>query len=196
MGNSYKRLNVSTEKLVIAAVMTAIVVVLQVMAILTRAFLPVFAINLVLVPIVIGAALGGVAVGGWLGFVSGVAVLVSGDAAAFLAVDISGTIFTVLLKGLLSGIAAALVYKLLENKNRYLAVLAAAVACPVVNTGVFVLGTFTFFMDTIRVWGEGLGYANAMAYIFLGMIGINFIIELVINVILSPTVLKLINIKK
>ena len=181
MGNSYKRLNVSTEKLVIAAVMTAIVVVLQVMAILTRAFLPVFAINLVLVPIVIGAALGGVAVGGWLGFVSGVAVLVSGDAAAFLAVDISGTIFTVLLKGLLSGIAAALVYKLLENKNRYLAVLAAAVACPVVNTGVFVLGTFTFFMDTIRVWGEGLGYANAMAYIFLGMIGINFIIELVIS---------------
>lgn len=196
MGNSYKRLNVSTEKLVIAAVMTAIVVVLQVMAILTRAFLPVFAINLVLVPIVIGAALGGVAVGGWLGFASGVAVLVSGDAAAFLAVDIFGTIFTVLLKGLLSGIAAALVYKLLENKNRYLAVLAAAVACPIVNTGVFVLGTFTFFMDTIRVWGEGLGYANAMAYIFLGMIGINFIIELVINVILSPTVLKLINIKK
>ena len=196
MGNSYKRLNVSTEKLVIAAVMTAIVVVLQVMAILTRAFLPVFAINLVLVPIVIGAALGGVAVGGWLGFASGVAILVSGDAAAFLAVDIFGTIVTVLLKGLLSGIAAALVYKLLENKNRYLAVLAAAVACPIVNTGVFVLGTFAFFMDTIRVWGDGLGYANAMAYIFLGMIGINFIIELVINVILSPTVLKLINIKK
>ena len=149
-----------------------------------------------LIPIVIGSAMGGVKVGAWLGFVSGVAVLVSGDAAAFLTVSIGGTIAVVLLKGLASGIAAAFVYKLLENKNQYLAVIAAAIACPIANTGVFVLGCFAFFMDTIREWGAAMGFENAFAYIILGMIGVNFIIELVLNIILSPAVIRLLNIKK
>ena len=196
MNRNNKRMTEQTRKLVLSAVMTAIVVIFQVMAVLTRAVMPVFSINLVLIPIVIGAAIGGVSIGGWLGFVSGVAVLISGDAAAFWAVNIPGTIITVLLKGFLSGVAAAFVYKLLENKNRYFAVLAAAVACPMVNTGVFVLGCFTFFMETVKALGELLGYDNAFAYIILEMVGINFIIELALNVILSPTVVKLIDIKK
>ena len=190
-----KRTTVNTERLVLTAILTARVVVLQVIAILTRAVLPVFAINLVLIPIVIGAATGGISVGAWLGFASGVAVLVSGDATAFLSVDIFGTILTVLLKGTLSGVTAAAVYKAVEGKSKYWAVMAAAVVCPITNTGVFVLGCFTFFMDTIRSWGEGLGYSNALAYIFLGMIGINFIIEVVLNVILSPAVVRLLGIK-
>lgn len=191
-----KRTTVNTERLVLCAILTAIVVILQVIAIITRAVLPAFAINLVLIPIVIGAAVGGVRVGAWLGFVSGVAVLISGDAASFLAIDIFGTIVTVLLKGTVSGIAAAATYKLLEKKNKYLAVFASAIICPLTNTGVFLLGCFTFFMDTIREWGDGLGYHNAFAYILLGMIGINFIIELVLNVILSPAVIRLIKIKE
>lgn len=191
-----KRTTVNTERLVLCAILTAIVVILQVIAIITRAVLPAFAINLVLIPIVIGAAVGGVRVGAWLGFVSGVAVLISGDAASFLAIDIFGTIVTVLLKGTVSGIAAAATYKLLEKKNKYLAVFASAIICPLTNTGVFILGCFTFFMDTIREWGDGLGYHNAFAYILLGMIGINFIIELVLNVILSPAVIRLIKIKE
>jgi uncharacterized membrane protein len=190
-----KRTTVSTDRLVLAAVLTAIVVILQVMAILTRAVLPVFAINLVLIPIVIGAAIGGVSVGAWLGFISGVAILISGDATAFLSISIGGTLLTVLLKGTASGFAAAGAYKLFEKKNRYLAVFVSALVCPVVNTGIFVLGCLTFFMDTIRTWGEGLGYENAFAYIFLGMIGVNFIIEVVLNLLLSPSVIRLLEIK-
>ena len=190
-----KRTTVETERLVLAAVLTAIVVILQVMAILTRAVLPVFAINLVLIPIVIGAAIGGVGVGAWLGFISGVAILISGDATAFLSISIAGTLITVLLKGTASGFAAAGAYKLFEKRNKYLAVVASALVCPVVNTGIFVLGCLTFFMDTIKSWGVGLGYDNAFAYIFLGMIGINFIIELVLNLVLSPVVVRLLDIQ-
>lgn len=185
-----------TKELVFAAVMTAVVLVMQIIAVLTRMFLPMFAINLVLIPIVIGASMGGVKIGAWLGLVSGIAVLISGDAASFLAINVPGTIITVLLKGVISGIAAAFVYKLLEKKNRYVAVLLAAIVCPVANTGVFILGCVTFFMDTLKVWGEGLGYTNAFAYIILGMIGINFIIELILNVILSPTAVRLIELRK
>ena len=69
-------------------------------------------ISLVLIPIVIGAATCGPKIGAWLGFVFGIFVLISGDAAAFLSVDIFGTIVTVLLKGTLCGLAAGYVYKL------------------------------------------------------------------------------------
>ena len=186
----------SIQKLVFTAVMTAIVVILQLVAILSRVVLPVFAINLVLIPIVIGAAIGGVKVGAWLGFISGVAVLISGDASAFLTVDIFGTIVVVLLKGTVSGIAAAGAFKLVEKKNKYLAVLAAAVACPLANTGIFILGCFIFFMDTVREWGSALGFENAFAYIILGMVGINFVIELVLNLVLSPAAVRLLDIKK
>ena len=189
-----RRTTINTEKLVLASILTAIVVVLQVIALITRAVLPMFAINLVLIPIVIGAAIGGIKLGAWLGFVSGVAILCT-DAAAFFAVSIIGTILTVLIKGVASGLAAAGVYKLLEKKNKYAAVICAAVVCPVVNTGVFILGCLAFFMDTIRGWGAAAGFDNAFVFIFVGLIGINFIIELVINVVLSPTVLKLIEIR-
>ena len=190
-----KRTSISTKELVLTAVMTAVVVILQVIAILTRAVMPAFAINLVLVPIVIGAAIGGVKVGAWLGFVSGVAVLISGDANAFLVINVPGTIITVLLKGLVAGLAAALVYKLLEKYNKYLAVIVAAVVCPLANTTVFLLGCLVFFMDTIRAWGESVGFSNAFVYIIVGMVGINFIIELILNVALSPSIMKIIEIK-
>ena len=51
-------------------------------------------------------------------------------------------------------------------------------------------------MDTIREWGAGMGFENAFAYIILGMVGINFIIEMILNIVLSPAVVRLLNIKK
>ena len=83
--------------------LTAIVVVLQAMAVAIR--FGVFNITLVLVPIVVGAALYGWKAGAWLGFVFGVVVLFT-DAGAFLAVNVPGTIITCILKGALAGAAA------------------------------------------------------------------------------------------
>lgn len=184
----------TTRTLVLGAVLTAIVVVLQFMAPLFR--FTAFSLSFVLVPIVLGAALCGVGVSTWLGFVFGVVVLISGDAASFLAVDIAGTIVTVLAKGIACGFAAGVVYKLLEKKSVFLAVLAAAVACPITNTGVFLLGCLVFFLDTIKEWGTALGYENAVAYMFLGLAGVSFIIELFINIVLSPVIVRLINLRK
>ena len=153
-------------------------------------------ITLSLVPVVIGAALYGAGAGAWLGFIFGLVVLVSGDAAAFLSVNALGTILTVFLKGALAGLLAGLVYKALEDKNRTLAVIAAAVVCPVVNTGIFLLGCNFFFMETIIGWGEAMGYADVGSYILYGLIGGNFLFELLFNVVLSPVVVRLIRIGK
>ncbi|MBQ8648441.1 MAG: ECF transporter S component [Clostridia bacterium] len=193
MSNSVNRKQ-QTQKLVLGAILTAIVVILQLMGSFIR-FGP-FAISLVLIPIVIGAATCGYKIGAWLGFVFAMVVLLSGDASAFLTIDILGTIITVLLKGTLCGLAAGLTYKLFEKHNRYLAVISAAVVCPIVNTGIFLLGCQIFFMSTITEWGLAAGFNSAAQYMFLGLAGGNFLFELAINIILSPVILRVINYKK
>ena len=130
-----KSKRIETRVLTGVAIFTAIVIVLQLLGSFIR-FGP-FSISLVLIPIVVGAAMYGAGAGAWLGFVFGMAVLLSGDAAAFLPISPLGTIVTVLAKGTLAGLCAGLVFKLLEKKNTTVAVMASAVVCPVVNTGVF-----------------------------------------------------------
>ena len=191
MSNTRKK---QTETLVLGAILTALVIVLQLMGSFIR--FGIFSISLVLVPIVIGAAKCGWKIGAWLGFVFGAAVLISGDAAAFLAVDVFGTILTVLLKGTACGLIAGIVYKLLEKHNRYLAVIAAAIVCPIVNTGVFLLGCVVFFLPTITEWGVAAGFTNAAAYMFLGLAGGNFLFELGANVVLAPVIVRILNLKK
>lgn len=179
--------------LTLGAILTALVIVLQMLGQFIR-FGP-FSISLVLVPIVIGAAMCGPKISTWLGFIFGVAVLMT-DAAAFLAISVPGTVITVLLKGMAAGLAAGLICKALEKKNRTFAVILAALVSPVVNTGVFLLGCVVFFLDTVTEWGAGMGYDNAFAYMIFGMVGINFIAEMAINIFLSPVVVRLLNVGK
>ncbi|MBE6911040.1 MAG: ECF transporter S component [Ruminococcaceae bacterium] len=213
----------STETIVLGAVLTALVIVLQLAGAFIR-FGP-FSISLVLIPIVIGAATCGVWVSSWLGFVFGIAVLLSGDAAAFLAIDVPGTIITVLAKGIGCGFAAGFVYNMLlefldkrsknvvdrmksnqqlcsscergvlkyiSRNNKYIAVLAAAIACPIANTGIFLIGCAVFFLDTLAVWSGG---GSVLYYMIFGLVGANFLFELGSNIILSPVVVRLLNIK-
>jgi uncharacterized membrane protein len=184
-------MNQKTKQLVGLGLFTAIIIVLEALSISIR--FGIFNITLVLIPIVVGAALYGVAAGAWLGFVFGLMVLFT-DAGAFLAVSIPGTVITVLAKGVLAGLVAGFVYVKLQHKNRYLAVTIAAICAPIVNTGIFLLGCRLFFYDTIAAWGEAAGFASAGLYMIVGLVGVNFLVEMAINVVLIPVVLKLINI--
>lgn len=181
-----------TKNMVGIGLFTAIVVVLQFLAVALRGFLP-FSLTFVLLPIVVGAAVYGWKAGAWLGFVFGVVVLASGDAAAFLAVNVWGTILTVLLKGTLCGLAAGLVYKLFEEQNAFFAVMMAAIVCPIVNTGVFLLGCIAFFMDTVKEWA---GNENVGRYMIFTLVGINFVVEFVVDLVLAPVAMRLIRIGK
>ncbi len=185
------QLGMSTKTMVLAAILTALVVVLQFVGQTIR--LGPFMISLVLIPIVIGAATCGPMIGAWLGFVFGLFVLICGDAALFLSINVFGTIVTVLLKGTLCGLAAGYVYKLLEGKNRTLATFVAAIVCPVVNTGVFLLGCSVFFMDTISAWALAEGM-NVIGYMFVGLVGGNFLVELGMNILLGPAIVRLVDI--
>ena len=187
-------MNSKTKNMVGVGLFTAIVVVLQFLGGGIR--LGMFSISLVLIPIVVGAALYGWKSGAWLGFAFGAAVLLSGDAAAFLVINPMATVLVVLVKGAACGLMAGLTYQLLKKINGTVAVFAAAVICPVVNTGVFLLGCQFFFLETVAEWGAALGYENAASYMFLGLAGVNFLIELGVNILLAPVIVRLIRIGK
>lgn len=185
----YKK-DVGHKTTVTCAILIALTVILQLFGAFIH-FGP-FSITLVLVPIVIGAAMCGVWAGGLLGLVFGIVVLAT-DSAAFMAVNAFGTVVTVIAKGVLAGLAAAVVYKFTSKINSTLGVVLAALTCPVVNTGVFIIGCNLFFMDTLTQWGAELGFTSAGAYIVYGMVGGNFIFELITNMILSPVIVRLMN---
>lgn len=187
-------MNKNTKKIVGVALFTAIVVVLQLLGSFIR-FGP-FSISLVLIPIVVGTALYGIGAGAWLGLVFGVTVLASGDASAFLAVNVPGTIITVLAKGAAAGLLSGAVYKLVEKKNKTAATICAAIAAPIANTGVFLLGCLIFFMPTINGWAAAVGIESAGTYMITTLVGFNFIFELFVNVVLSPIIVRLIGLGK
>lgn len=181
---------IKTRTLTGVAVITAIVVVLQFLGTFIR-FGP-FSISLVLIPIVVGAALFGPWAGAWLGFAFGLVVLLAGDAAPFMVVNPLGTILTVLVKGTCAGLLAGLVYRALAKMNELLAAVVAAIVCPVVNTGIFLIGCLIFFLPTITEWGTAAGFTSVGKYMIFGLVGANFLVELLVNVVLSPVIVRLI----
>ena len=190
-GNSAKSNRFNANTIIGLGLLTAIVVVMQFISMGLR--FGTFSITLTLIPIVVGAALYGWVSGAWLGFVFGVSVLLTGDANTFLAVNIPGTITTVLVKGVLAGLCAGLVYELISKKNQIAAVLVSAVIAPVVNTGIFILGSYVFFFDYLSGLAEG---TNLFVFILLALVGINFFIELGTNLVLNPAILQIIRIGK
>ena len=185
---------VSTEKIVLLSLFTALVAILAYFGGFIRIG-GLASISLTLIPVVLGAAMCGPWAGAWLGGVSGVVFFMTADSAFWMGLSIPGTIITVMVKGIAAGLVAGLVYKLLESKNRYLAVIAAAIVCPIVNTGIFIIGCFIFFIDTVKSGAAGAGMSVG-AYLIIFFVGLNFVFELLTNIILSPAIVKLLNIRK
>lgn len=184
---------VNTKTLAGLGLMTAVVIVLQLLGGAIR--FGTFSVSLVLLPIVVGAALYGAGAGAFLGLVFGAVVLFSDPSAAALCdVNLVGTVVVCLLKGALAGLCAGLLYKAFEKKSTVLGTALAAVAAPVINTGVFLLGCRVFFMDTLREWAFSNGSENVVAYIFLVLVGFNFLFELAVNVLLCPAIVRVISV--
>ena len=183
-----------TEKLVLLALLSALVAVLSYFG----GFIKIgglASISLTLIPVVLGAAILGAGAGAWLGAVSGAVFFLTADAAFWLGLSIHGTIITVMVKGIAAGLLAGASYKLLEGVNRYLAIIVSAVVCPIVNTGIFLIGCLIFFMDTVSTGAIAEGMTVG-GYLIIFFVGLNFVFELLLNIVVSPALLRIINIKK
>jgi len=186
-----KNMRMSTQKLALLALFTAIVAILAYMGGFVKIG-SLASISLTLIPVVLGAALCGPWAGAWLGGVSGAIFFTTADAAFWLGLSIPGTIITVMVKGILAGLCAGLVYNLIEKKNKYVAVMASAVVCPCVNTGIFLLGCFAFFIDAVKSGATSEGM-SVWGYMLVFFVGLNFVFELITNIVFSPIIVRLLN---
>lgn len=180
--------NKNIKRMAGIALLMAMVVVMQ---LLSAIIPPVggFAISLVLIPIVLGAAVYGPAAGALLGATFGVIVFINcvtgadpGGAMVFQANPVL-CFLVVMGKGTLAGLASGWVYKLLKSINPYFAVVCASAVCPIVNTGVFVACMLLFFNEVLSAWAGG---GDLLGYILTGLILANFVPELIINILFSP----------
>lgn len=171
------------------SLLIAIIVVLQLIGTAFPIKIGPVSISLVLVPIVIGAALygpdGGAILGAAFGVIASICCINGMDAGGAMVFQASPLlcILLVMLKGTLAGAVSGFIYRTIVHRNAYVAILCAAIACPVVNTGIFLLGMFLFFMDILRAWAGGTDVAG---YVLTGIVLINFLPELLLNVLMSP----------
>ena len=101
-----------------------------------------------------------------------------------------GCILICIGKGILAGYLSGLAYRAIEKKSPLAAVVTAGIVCPVVNTGLFILGMLVFYGSTLQSWAGG---QNVIYYAIFGLAGINFVVELLVNLVLSSgitTVIK------
>lgn len=184
-----------TRRMAGISILTALVVVLQVVATFVK--IGAFPVTLTLVPIVVGGALFGARAGAWLGGVFGFVVMVisaaGGDPGGNILWNVNPLLTALLCmaKGILAGWLAALAYKAVGRANGLAGVVTAAIVSPVVNTGTFVIGVLLFFSDVLNEWAAGS--PSLVYYIVFGLAGINFVIELALNLVLSSVTERLIS---
>lgn len=170
------------RKITYLAILTALVIVLQLV------FAPLIGAAtglspaLVLIPIVIGVAVCGISGGAWLGFVFSLIVIFDPTTVPFIQYNLFFTILLVFLKGVGSAVVAGLLFKLISKKNKYVAITVAAFAAPVLNTAIFVLGSLLFFVELTGV------------EVYTLFVSVNFIVETVINVVFVPVIYHILSI--
>ncbi len=180
----------NTRMIATTGILTGIEIVLQIIG---NYINPSFAnINLSLIPIALGAILYGPIVGGFLGLVCGVMVLVSPSTmSVFFTLSPVGTVFACLLKTTLAGVIAGFVMKLCKQRTMLGSIL-ASILVPTINTGIFCIFAVIFFkplLDSMVAQGT---FHDTFGALFLGMVGVNFIFEIISTTILTPSLYKII----
>lgn len=182
-------------------VLTALVILFQMLSGFMKVGATAFC--LVLIPIVLGGMILGVVAGAILGGVFGLVVIID----ALIGLDpftlyLLGEqpFFTVLLciaKGVAAGVVPALIYKLIAKKNKYVGAFVAAALAPVCNTGVFAVGAFVIMrpiLDYFALAGVDTTGLSPAYIVFVVLIGVNFFVELALNLALAPAIYSVNNV--
>ena len=181
------------------ALLVALIIVLQTLSLALPKIGPGICISLVLIPIVLGGAVYGPKTGAFLGgafagivYIFCITGFDPGGAMVFHASPLL-CLLVVATKGVLCGWLSALVFSLLKRTNLYVAMMTASIVCVVVNTGTFLLGMGLFFTDVLALWSGG---SNVLLYMLSGIVLINMVPELLINVAFSPAAVRIFRIVK
>lgn len=185
----------TTAFMVELALLTALVVVLQLLS-NVMSFGPV-AFSLSLIPVVIGALMLGPWAGAFLGAVLGLVNFIASFYNPFLLMLFhSAPVVYILVcfgKTILAGLVAGLIYRALCRRHEFLGVCLASLSAPVVNTGVFLVMMALFFRGAMVDFFGAETVGNIWTFIMVSIITFNFFIEFGVNAVLCVAVERIIH---
>lgn len=192
--------NEKVQWIIGTGVLAALVIILQTYAGAIR--IGTFHITLTLVPIVIGAIVYGQVSGAILGAVFGIVVCFSvmtgadPGGAAFFQFNPAMTLIVIMLKSTVAGYVAGLLYKVVAKKSQFKGIIAAALIAPIINTGILSIAMVTIFKSVVETWIPSGDSQGVVTFVFIGILGINFLVEFAINIVLIPAIANIIRVIK
>ena len=197
MNNENERETMSlTRRLTTFAILTALVIVLQLWGSSIR--IGIVSLNFVLIPIVLCGMLLGVLYGALIGLVVGFVTLICGitgfDSFTMILLGESPVLITAicLIKTTAAGAVSALIYKAMKNRQKYVGTFLSAAATPLVNTSIFILGMLCI-LDILKKNFINDG-TSAIYFLFVNIVGLNFIFEFILNLLLAPALFRVIEV--
>lgn len=188
----------SILKMTYLAILTAIIVILQLTGTAIKFTALGTSISLVLIPVVLGAIMLGRKAGAFLGFVFGIITYLMGafgmdyfTSVLFINHPIL-TFLTCLIKAVAAGYVAGLIFEKLKNTKPYLGIFLASAAAPVLNTGIFILGGLTM-QNTLSANFVGEGQ-TVIYFLIIVCAGLNFIFEFLLNMVAAPALYRILNV--
>ncbi len=176
------------------SILIAVTVVLQTLGALFPLKVAGISISLVMIPVTVASCFYGIFGGAIIGLAFGLTVFVHsiiGLDAAGATIFAMNPLFTFLIttvRGLLAGLLTGVVAKITSKIKNSIIV---AICAPIFNTSIFILFYATLFNDLLVGGAEQYGFGNnVFSFVIVGLVGINFLFELLTTAILSPAVCK------
>lgn len=186
----------NTTKMVQLAVLIAIIFV---MAFTPLGYIktPLIDMTLIVVPVAVGAVVLGPLAGAILGFTFGLTSLIlsfsSPLGAMMTDINPAFRVITCIVPRVLCGWLAGLVYVAMKKgkKTQKLSVFFGNLACPVLNTILFMSTMMLFYYNTptVQAWASEEGYGSILAVV-VAIVGINGLVEAIACVIIGSALTK------
>ncbi len=193
--NPKAKTRTDVKRLAMIAMLAAVVIVLQAVGSVIK--IGPFPINLALTPIIIGAALYGWKAGAILGAILGAYIFcaglwIDGSMIPMVQYNFPASLILCIGKTTAAGALAGVLYRLIRQKNAFLATLIASIVTPITNTAIYAIGMMSIFSGFLGAAAQAKGHTNPIAFLFLVVIGVNFIIEFLLNTALATVITRII----
>ena len=181
----------SARNVALLGILIALVIVLQLFA----SAIPMFGVtlNFSLIPIALAGILMGYLGGAIVGFACGLVVFITmavmgQEPSTAYFFQTNPVILTLMCIGktTIAGLVSGLFYKLIEKKNKTIAVGVGALVIPTLNTGIYMLGIVLMKESAAEFMGLTSSSAGVVFSVVFGLIWLNFVLEMVINTIFTP----------
>ena len=187
----------TARNVALLGILIALVIVLQLFASAIAMFG--VKLNFSLIPIAIAGILMGYLGGAIVGFACGLVVFITmavmgqEQSTAYL-FQTNPLILTAMCIGktTIAGLVSGLLYKLIEKKNKTVAVGVSSIVIPILNSGIYMLGIVLMRESAAQFMGLTSSSAGIVFGVVFGLIWLNFVLEMAITVIFTPILYRVI----